>query len=154
MRLDVPSPFGPLSLEERDGAIVSLSWGARGGTDETPALAEARRQLASYFVKDLQRFDLPLALHGPAFHRQVWTALCQIPFGRTKTYGDLAFELNAMARAVGQACGANPIPIIVPCHRVMAAGGRDGGFSGFRGVETKRRLLAHEGVMAPELPFE
>ena len=153
MLLDVPSPFGPMHLEERDGALVRLSWGARGGRDETPVLQEARRQLAAYFSKTLTTFYLPLAPPGHAFHRDVWAALCRIPFGQTKTYGDLAFELGAVARAVGQACGANPIAIIVPCHRVTAAGGRDGGFSGFRGVETKRHLLAHEGVMAPELPF-
>jgi methylated-DNA-[protein]-cysteine S-methyltransferase len=148
----IPSPLGMLAVFEEDGAIVRLRW-AKGADDSTPLLDAARAQLTDYFAGRLQQFDLPVAPRGGDFERAVWTELVRIPYGRTLTYGDLAARINSVARAVGGACGANPIPIIIPCHRVLAAGGGMGGFSAPGGVETKRRLLELEGIIGPSLPF-
>jgi len=144
--LTVPSPFGPLTVIEEDGALVALDW--RGGADDrpaTPLLAAAAEQLAAYFAKDRKDFDLPVAPRGSAHDRAVWRAMCAIPWGQTRTYGDVARDIGSSPRAVGGACGANPLPIIVPCHRILAAGGKLGGYSGAGGGATKRRLLALEG---------
>jgi methylated-DNA-[protein]-cysteine S-methyltransferase len=146
------SPFGALTVFEEDGAIVRLRWG-KGADDSTRLLDDARAQLAKYFAGRLKTFNLPVAPKGSDFERAVWAELVRIPFGRTLTYGDLAARIDGVARAVGGACGANPIPIIIPCHRVLAAGGGMGGFSAPGGVETKRRLLELEGVIGPSLPF-
>ena len=91
--------------------------------------------------------DLPLAAHGTDFQKRVWAAMSEIPYGETATYGGLATMLDSGPRAVGMACGRNPIPIVVPCHRVLASGGREGGFSGGSGLPTKRQLLAIEGTV-------
>ena len=108
---------------------------------ETPLLKAARDQLQAYFNGDLTEFRLPLAPRGTPFHQRVWQALGAIPFGRTRSYGELAAELRSSARAVGTGCGRNPLPIVIPCHRVLGAGGRLGGFSGGAGPKTKRALL-------------
>jgi methylated-DNA-[protein]-cysteine S-methyltransferase len=113
------------------------------------ALAErAARQIERYLADPDAPFDLPLAPAGTPFQQQVWQALARIARGRTRTYGEVARELDSAPRAVGQACGANPFPLVVPCHRVLAASGL-GGFAhasqGFL-IQTKRWLLAHEGV--------
>jgi methylated-DNA-[protein]-cysteine S-methyltransferase len=141
------SPIGPLTLFEEDGAIVAVDWGWPPESQETPLLAEARRQLEEYFAGTRQVFDLPLAPHGTAFQRKVWDAIARIPFGATRSYGDLARELGTAPRALGGACGRNPIPVIVPCHRVLAGNGRMGGYSGMDGIETKEFLLRLEGVL-------
>ena len=141
----VETALGPLSVFERDGAIVRLRFGREGGTDETPLLREAARQLEDYAAGRRRDFDLPLAPAGGAFESRVWQAMAAIPYGATRTYGALAKELKGEARAVGQACGANPIPVIIPCHRVLSAVG-SGGFSAPGGVDTKYRLLVHEGA--------
>jgi methylated-DNA-[protein]-cysteine S-methyltransferase len=143
------SPIGPLALFEADGAIVAVDWGFLPENDETPLLLKARDQLEEYFDGKRTRFDLPLAPHGTAFQQKVWAALSGIPFGQTKSYGELAKELGTAARALGGACGRNPIPVIIPCHRVLGAGGAMGGYSGIDGVETKEFLLRHEGVAIP-----
>jgi len=108
--------------------------------------AEAAAQLARYRDDPDTVFDLPLRIEGSALQRGVWDAMCAIPRGRTRTYGELARELGADARAIGQACGDNRLPIVIPCHRIVAAGGI-GGFShtseGYL-IEVKRWLLAHE----------
>ncbi len=141
----VDSPFGQLAVHEDAGAIVRLLW--QGVTDgaETELLAEARRQLEAYFERRLDRFDLPLRVAGSDFQRDVCDAMSAIPLGETLTYGDISKQLNASAQAVGNACGGNPIPIIIPCHRVLGADSL-GGFSGAGGVETKVALLRHEGA--------
>jgi methylated-DNA-[protein]-cysteine S-methyltransferase len=90
---------------------------------------------------------LPLAARGTDYQKRVWAMMREIPFGETATYGGMAMALGSGPRAVGMACGRNPIPIIVPCHRVLGAGGKEGGFSGGRGLPTKRQLLAIEGVV-------
>lgn len=141
--MTLQSPFGPLTLREDEGKIAALSWGD-GGTDDTPLLSEACRQLAEYFDGTRHAFDLPIAFR-PGLQGDVMRAMCAIPFGETRTYGDLAKSLGVPAQAIGQACGANPVPIIVPCHRILGANGL-GGFSAPGGVETKVALLRHEGA--------
>lgn len=140
------SPLGDLTVTAEDDRIVSLDWG-RGPPAfqaRTALLEEASRQLNAYFDGTLRRFDLPLAPAGMAFARSVWAQMQAIPYGQTRTYGEIAARLGASPQAVGNACGANPLPIIIPCHRVIAAGGRLGGYSGAGGTETKSRLLALE----------
>jgi methylated-DNA-[protein]-cysteine S-methyltransferase len=140
------SPIGPLTLSEEDGVIVSLDWGWPPDSEETPLLLKARDQLEEYFDGKRQAFDLPLAPFGTDFQKRVWQALAAIPFGATRSYGALAAELGTSARALGTACGRNPIPVIIPCHRVLAGNGGLGGYSGMDGVETKQSLLRLEGV--------
>lgn len=139
------SPVGPLILSEERGAITRLDWG-RGVIEETGSdlLDEACRQLQGYFDGSLEVFDLPIAF-SPGLTGQVQREMCAIPFGYTRSYGDLAHALGVPAQAIGQACGANPVPIIVPCHRILGATNL-GGFSGRHGVETKVALLKHEGA--------
>jgi methylated-DNA-[protein]-cysteine S-methyltransferase len=119
---------------------------------ETPLLARAVAQLAAYFNGSTAGFDLPLIAPQSPFQGKVRTAMLAIPFGQTRSYGDIAQAIGGVPRAVGQACGRNPIPIIVPCHRVLAARGAIGGFSGGDGRPTKRKLLAHEAgpIFAPD----
>ena len=132
-----------LTVTEEDGAIVALDWGWARDQAETALLLRARAQLEAYLDGDLRAFDLPLAARGSAYRQRVWAALCAIPYGETRTYGEVAAVAGGVARSVGGANGANPIPIIVPCHRVVAACGL-GGFSGGEGLETKRLLLQLE----------
>lgn len=149
LRLTVPdTPVGPLTLYESDGAISALTWegsGAASDDDASPLLQEAARQLREYFAGTRQDFDLPLAPRGTTFQKQVYRAMQAIPYGATKSYGEIAEALEGCARAVGSACGSNPIPVIIPCHRVLAAGGKPGGFSGLGGLDTKKKLLDLEG---------
>jgi methylated-DNA-[protein]-cysteine S-methyltransferase len=148
--LGVDTPVGPLTLKEQDGAIVSVGWGKpKAEKHHTPLLLAAAAQLDGYFFCKLERFELPLAPAGSAFDRQVWDAMLQIPYGRTLTYGEIAARIGGNARDVGGACGRNPIPIFIPCHRVMGANGTLVGYSGGAGIETKQALLALEGVLLP-----
>lgn len=143
----VASPLGPLRVSERDGRIVGLRWGRAKAERETPLLAAAAQQLNAYFYCGLRTFDLPVEPAGSAFERAVWAAMRRIPYGGTRSYGEIAQELGGDARDVGAACGSNPIPIIIPCHRVLAGGGRMGGYSGKGGIETKTFLLQLEGAL-------
>lgn len=145
------SPIGALTIRELDGAIAAVDWGHVASPAPTPLLREARAQLEAYFAGRLRRFDLPLVLAGSRFRQAVWQAMLAIPYGAVRTYGAVAAELCASPRAVGGACGSNPIPIIVPCHRIVAANGALGGYSGAGGVATKRFLLALEGRSARQL---
>ena len=142
-RLTIDTPTGPFTVTEENGAVVRAEW-EEGGQDETPLLVNARDQLTEYFAGHRTEFDLPLKVHGSDFQRAVCDQMLAIPMGETVTYGDIAKALNVPAQAVGGACGGNPIPIIIPCHRVMGAGGKLTGFSGRGGVETKVWLLRHE----------
>jgi methylated-DNA-[protein]-cysteine S-methyltransferase len=144
-RLTFDTPTGPFTVTETDGAITHAEWG-RGGTDDTPLLRAARDQVTAYFAGTRTEFDLPLRVGGSDFQRAVCAAMSAIPLGDTLTYGDIAKALGVPAQAVGQACGGNPIPLIIPCHRVMGAGGKLTGFSGRGGVETKVWLLRHENA--------
>lgn len=147
----VETALGAFTLFADETALVRLAFGDRSTGEETatspdsPVLDEAARQLRDYAAGRRRSFSLPLAPRGTAFERRVWQALCEIPFGATRTYGVLAKAIGGEARAVGQACGANPIPVIIPCHRVLSAGG-SGGFSAPGGLDTKYRLLVHEGA--------
>lgn len=151
MRHIFDSPVGRLIATESDGAIVALDWAAPGsGPTEPPSalLQAAARQLSAYFHGQLTAFDLPLAPRGTAFQQRVWRALLAIPYGEMATYGDLARTVGSAPRAVGGACGRNPIPVVIPCHRVVAGNGGLGGYSGANGLDTKRFLLDHERGVA------
>ncbi|MEM9549525.1 MAG: methylated-DNA--[protein]-cysteine S-methyltransferase [Pseudomonadota bacterium] len=142
----IDTQFGRLTLTEEDGAITSVTWGGPHVEPETPLLKSAAEQLKAYDAGARETFDLPLRIHGSEFQKAVCEAMLAIPFGHTRTYGEIAKDLGQSAQAVGSACGGNPIPIIIPCHRVMGAGGKLTGFSGAGGVETKVALLRHEGA--------
>ena len=149
----VDTPVGRLAIEADHDAVTGLRWASpqehEKSRDKTPShvLEEATRQLERYFAKTLKRFDLPLAQRGTDFQKRVWAMMSAIPYGETATYGGMAMALGSGPRPVGMACARNPIPIIVPCHRVLASGGKEGGFSGGTGLPTKRQLLALEGVV-------
>jgi methylated-DNA-[protein]-cysteine S-methyltransferase len=149
----VESPVGRLALQADNDFLTGVRWASPGerSRDRTGSavLVEAARQLDRYFAGKLKRFDLPLESHGTAFQKRVWAMMRDIPYGETATYGGMAMALASGPRAVGMACATNPIPIIVPCHRVLGSGGKEGGFSGGRGLPTKRQLLALEGVVLP-----
>jgi methylated-DNA-[protein]-cysteine S-methyltransferase len=145
----VEFPRMKVAVKARDGRVVAIRYlpPAAGVLAPQNALAErAARQLERYREDPDAAFDLPLAIEGSDFQKRVWQAMCAIPRGRTRTYGELAKQLGGEARAVGQACGDNRLPIVIPCHRVVAAGGL-GGFGHATGgylIEAKRWLLAHE----------
>jgi methylated-DNA-[protein]-cysteine S-methyltransferase len=146
-QLSVSSPVGMLTLTEENDAIVSIAWGDAAGRNGSPLLVEAARQLDAYFAGELSDFDLTLRPAGSAFEQCVWAAMRRIPYGKTQCYGDLAAAIGSAARAVGGACGRNPIPIVIPCHRVLAKTGL-GGYSGQGGLATKQTLLSLEGALA------
>jgi methylated-DNA-[protein]-cysteine S-methyltransferase len=159
------SPIGELRLLATEAGLVGVrfessrhdppppeGWVADDGRSRAgDTLARARQQLEEYFAHRRTTFDLPLAPYGTPFEERVWSALREIPFGSTSSYGELARRIGApsAARAVGAANGKNPLPIVVPCHRVLGAHGELTGFGG--GIERKRWLLAHEA--SPELPL-
>lgn len=151
----VPSPIGPLLLVGDGECLHALhmtsSYPASppaGSTADDDAFPRAVRQLCEWFEGRRRTFDVPLELHGTAWQRRVWDVLLEIPFGETLTYGEVAQRAGRPggARAVGHAVGRNPVAIVVPCHRVVAAGGALGGYAG--GLDNKRWLLAHEGAPA------
>lgn len=144
----IASPLGRLGIRAR-AALTAIDFLPARAPLKAPANPVARAvcaQLRAYFANPQTRFDLPLAPPGTAFQRLVWRALRRIPSGATRRYGELAAVVRSAPRAVGGACRANPIPIVVPCHRVVAAAGL-GGYTGSthsRAVHIKRWLLAHE----------
>lgn len=143
-QLSLHSPLGALTLTQEDEALVALDWGWGSHQEETPLLRDARDQLHAYFDGTLACFNLPMApVGGTAYRHRVWAALAGIPFGQTRTYGELARLTGGSARSIGQANRANPLPILIPCHRVVAAS-HIGGFSGDGGIDTKRYLLSLE----------
>jgi O-6-methylguanine DNA methyltransferase len=155
----VDSPCGPLTLVARDGVLAGLymtehrhqpaleNFGPRAEPADLPALARAAEQLAAYFAGDRTDFDIDLTVLGTPFQQRVWSALRDIPYGETVSYGELAVTLGqpTASRAVGLANGKNPVSIIVPCHRVVGANGSLTGYGG--GLERKRWLLGFEGSM-------
>lgn len=151
----IESPVGPLRLVEHHGSITAIEFSPfREGTgrplgernDADPVLAECARQLGAYFAGELTAFDLPLAPEGTEFQRRVWRELLEVKRGDTATYGEIAARLGmtawSAARAVGVANGRNPIPIVIPCHRIIGANGTLTGYAG--GLERKQQLLALE----------
>jgi methylated-DNA-[protein]-cysteine S-methyltransferase len=150
------SPVGPLLVAVSDAGVHAIEFqssrhpvrrDARWEADDHPLLDEVAAQLDAYFAGERRTFDLPLAPEGTAFQQSVWQALSDIPFGETRSYADIANVIGkpTAMRAVGAANGRNPIPIVVPCHRVIGA---DGGLTGFGGgLPTKQFLLALEGAL-------
>jgi methylated-DNA-[protein]-cysteine S-methyltransferase len=149
MDLAISSPLGPLVIRAQGDAIVALDFAKKRPRTgrATPLLREAARQLTAYFAGKLRDFDLPLAPPGSEFQKDVWDLMREIPFGQTQSYGMLAKRLDTAPRAVGGACGSNPLPIIVPCHRVLGKDGALTGYSGACGLSTKRFLLEFEGAL-------
>ena len=157
---DMTSPLGPLTVLASDNGVHAIAF-AGDRTEQAkinfpraedhPIINAATEQLAMYFDGTLKVFDLPLNLRGTDFQKRVWNLLLEIPFGETRTYGDLARALgNAGAsQAVGAANGKNPVAIVVPCHRVIGASGHLTGYAG--GMDKKKFLLTHEGVIQPTL---
>ena len=153
VRMD--SPIGRLEIIARGESIVGLTI-ERGGElphDETPTkssavIKRAVTQLGEYFAGKRREFSVPVSLAGTPFQNSVWNALTEIPFGAVRSYGDVGMTTgrSTAGRAVGGAVGANPVPIIIPCHRVLASDGRITGYSGGNGIPTKVWLLDHEGI--------
>lgn len=146
----VAAPGFALGIRSTDAEITGIAFiePQPERAPETAPAAEAARQLRAYLTDPASVFSLPLQPAGTTFQRRVWAQISAIPPGRVETYGQLAQNLNNAPRAVGQACGANPYPIVVPCHRVVASGGGLGGFNRERGgflLDVKRWLLRHEG---------
>ena len=148
----VSTPLGDITaVADEDGLTRVILAGDDGSvlteaTEGGPIVDAAAQQLAEYFAGERMAFDVPLAPQGTEFQQTVWTALGDVPFGTTATYGEIAKAIGQLTatRAVGAANGRNPIPIIIPCHRVIGASGELTGYSGGGGIETKRRLLDHE----------
>ncbi len=153
----IDSPVGKLLLVDNDGQLDRVHFDADEASSAlpgeqrrgSPLLRETKKQLAAYFDGRLKRFELPLAPMGTPFQQRVWQALCEIPYGETISYAELARMVESPRgfRAVGSANGSNPIALIIPCHRVIATGGGLGGYAG--GLDRKRWLLALEGSLAP-----
>jgi methylated-DNA-[protein]-cysteine S-methyltransferase len=148
----IDSPIGPLGLVASASGLRSVLFDGRRIRAEgsSPLLTEAARQLHAYFDGELVTFDLPFELQGTEFQRRCWLALASIPYGQTVSYGEQARRLGFgpdAARAVGAANGRNPLPIVLPCHRVIGADGSLTGFGG--GLPVKRFLLEHEGALLP-----
>lgn len=159
---EMASPLGRLLLTAEDGALTGVHFPGQKHdrprqadwqrADDEPVLAAARAQLAEYFDGARKAFDLPLAPHGTPFQRAVWQALLAVPLGATSTYGSIAAVIRRprAVRAVGAAIGANPIGIVVPCHRII---GRDGTLTGYAGgLDRKAKLLALEARTVPPEP--
>lgn len=144
------SLLGHVTLTAEGDVLTNLSWSARppGGADCPPDafLGEAEKQITAYLKGRARSFDLPLGPRGTDFQIRVWQAISAIPFGASETYGSLAHKLGTGPRAVGNAAGANPIPFLVPCHRVLGAGATMGGYSGYGGLRAKAVLLRLEGI--------
>ncbi|CAI3940146.1 DNA repair enzyme Ada (O6-methylguanine-DNA--protein-cysteine methyltransferase) (AdaB) (PDB:6RLA) (PUBMED:29061663) [Commensalibacter communis] len=137
------SPVGELSIAEDDGFIVSVDWGWGSLQEETPLLIEAKKQFNAYFDGQLKQFELPVRPFGTNYQLKVWQALKDIPYGETCSYQELVKIVGGSPRSIGGANGANPIPLIIPCHRVIGKNGL-GGYSGGEGIETKEYLLNME----------
>ena len=140
------TPMGPLTLFAQENCLAALVFGDFGGYDHLPLFEEARRQLEEFFAGSRQNFDLPLNPGGTDFQRRVWRTLLDIPYGTAISYRELARRADCPRgyQAVGQANGRNPLPILIPCHRVIGADGTLGGYSG--GLDRKRFLLDLEGI--------
>ena len=155
-RIEVDSPVGRIEVVGDGEAVTEITIARHGalprvslGTHSDPVLERAAEQLGEYFAGDRIDFDLPLAPAGSAFQRDVWARISDIPFGTAATYSRVGADLGfptAASRAIGTAVGANPITIVIPCHRVLAADGRITGYSGGEGIPTKQFLLEHEGI--------
>jgi len=148
-QVSIDSPLGPLALVSDGEFLVGLDIGTRVPQPSSDAVIElATRQLDEYFAGKRTTFDLPLKARGTAFQQSIWSALQDIPYGQTTSYGELGSAVGkpGSARAVGGAVGANPLPIVIPCHRVLASDRRITGYSGGEGIPTKEKLLGLENI--------
>lgn len=141
----ITTPVGTLTLSSNGRAITRVTWFRAGddvgNADSDPILEAAKAEIDRYFSGRLTEFQTPVHLEGSPLQLSVWQAMRTIPFGQVLTYGDVAKAVGSEPQAVGTACGQNPIPVIVPCHRIVGAGGNLTGFSGGNGIETKAYLL-------------
>jgi methylated-DNA-[protein]-cysteine S-methyltransferase len=135
-----------MTLTEIDGSVTSLEWRWAKTQEETGLLSLVRDQLTAYFDGRLTDFALPLAPLATRFQHRVWRAMCNIPYGEVRSYGELAKTLKTGPRAVGMACARNPLPVLIPCHRVVGANGALTGYTGADGLASKNFLLNLEGV--------
>lgn len=149
-QLSMHTPIIDITITELEDSIISLDWGWSPFQESSPLLQEAKRQLDAYFDGDLTEFDLPINAMGTAHQEKVWQAMRNIPYGEVTTYGALAKDISSSPQPVGSACGRNPLPILIPCHRVVGAAGKFGGYSGDGGLYTKRALLVLEGALTIE----
>ena len=155
-RIEIESPVGPIEIVGDGSAVTEITIARDGvlpraalGVASDPVLERAAAQLAEYFAGSRTEFDLPLAPAGTDFQRDVWRRISDIPHGTAVTYSRLGADIgfpSAASRAIGTAVGANPITIVIPCHRVLAADGRITGYSGGEGISTKQYLLDLEGI--------
>ncbi len=155
---ELHTPIGSLLLVADRHGLCRIVLPGRGddhagrmvAREDHPLLARAAAQIDEYLAGSRKSFQLPLSLHGTAFQLSVWQLLAQIPLGTTRSYGELARQLGGIgkARAVGRAAHANPLPLVIPCHRLVGAGGDLTGFAG--GLDLKKKLLRHEGILVAE----
>jgi len=154
--IQLESPVGRIEIQGDDQAVSGLVIERDGllpgdglKAESSPVLDLAAKQVEEYFAGDREDFELPLALGGTEFQRRVWARIAAIPAGSATTYGEIGREigLGPAGRAIGGAVGANPVPLIIPCHRVLASNGKITGYSAGEGIATKRWLLEHEGVL-------
>ena len=143
-QLSFSSPIGPLTLVQDGEDITRLLWQSPGNGKGSLELFRAKDQINNYFKGTRKNFSLSLRPCGTKFQNRVWSVLMAIPYGKVKTYGEVARTLKTSPRAIGNACGKNPIPLIIPCHRVVGASGSLTGYSGGDGLKTKAFLLEHE----------
>ena len=135
MKRSIVTPTGTVTVSEEGGTLVALEWGG-GFEGSSDLLCEAERQIEAYFAGERRVFELAVRVRGSQFQQDVCAVMGQIPFGETVTYGEIAKQLGVPAQAVGQACDGNPLPLIIPCHRVLGAQGL-GGFSGVLGLKPR-----------------
>lgn len=143
----VNSPIGILKLSQDCDRLHSLGWDDElyeNNTDKM--LLNVQNQLSEYFLGKRKEFDIEMILNGTEFQKKVWRAILAVPYGQIVSYNEIAKKLNTGPRAVANACGKNPIPIIVPCHRILPSSGKVGGYSGKGGTHTKKKLLEIEGI--------
>ena len=143
----VNTSLGCIEITEQSGFISGVAWSKSQASEqhsESSLLQEATTQIKAYFKGELTHFTLPIKAEGTPFQQRIWDEMRKIPYGQVMTYGSVAQKIGSHARAVGSACGKNPIPVIVPCHRIVGQAGL-GGFSAGKGQETKRQLLKLEG---------
>ena len=142
--LTINSPLGPLTLVEDNDALTNLLWCNTPSNNRTQLLSTAKEELDNYFKGKLTRFSVPLTVAGTQFQQTVCKSIAEIPYGKTSTYGEISKLLQSSPRAIGNACGKNPLPIIIPCHRIIGANGALTGYTGRRGINAKAFLLKLE----------
>ncbi len=146
-QLSFHSPIGDITISEEEGIIVSLDFGWSPFQKENPLLLKAKKWCDSYFDGENPEMNLPLSPFGTKYQRQIYKAIQSIPYSKTMTYSEIAEKTSSHSRPVGSACGSNPIPLLIPCHRVMGKNGSLTGYSGGEGIQTKKYLLELEKII-------